>query len=114
MILNYIEFLTENKMIDPGTVLKLKFSDIDGIHITKCKILGYGWSVDRKPIYYELEVLESNSDKYNVGANFILPFDFNISSLPFIYNKSYFTSTSTNGYFSSFIEITPVSSFMQI
>ena len=88
MILNYIEFLTENKMIDPGTSLKLKFSDIDGTHITKCKILRYGWSVDRKPIYYELEVLESDSKKYNVGANFILPFDFNDRENGFIFRPN--------------------------
>jgi hypothetical protein len=75
-------------IIDPCTVLNLKFTDSDGNHNSKCNLLGYGWSLDRRPIYYELEVLESDSIKYNVGAQFILPFEFNGKDTKFIFKPN--------------------------
>ena len=69
------EYLEENKM-DIGTVFRLKFTDLDGVHVAKCRVSNYGYS-GRDPIYYELQILESDSKKYNVGALFILGFDFN-------------------------------------
>jgi len=86
MILKYRDFLKENKMIDSGTVIKLKIVDLDGEHITKCKIsYGYGVGHDRKPIYYELEVLESDSEKYNVGSHFLLDFNFDGKENKFLF-----------------------------
>lgn len=80
-IYKYSQFINElhmntSNLIQPGTILNLKFTDDDGVHMTKCH-LTWGYSPHREPIYYELNILESDSEKYNVGAQLILGFDFN-------------------------------------
>lgn len=80
-IYKYSQFINElhtntSNLIQPGTILTLKFTDDDGIHTTKCYFT-WGYSLHREPIYYEVDILESDSEKYNVGAQIILGFDFN-------------------------------------
>jgi hypothetical protein len=80
-IYKYSQFINElhmntSNLIQPGTILNLKFTDDDGVHMTKCHF-NWGYSPHREPIYYELDILESDSEKYNVGAQLILGFDFN-------------------------------------
>jgi len=84
MILKYKDFLIkENKMIDVGKELKLKLTDSEGDHIIKCKIsYGYG---GRDPIYYDMEILESDSEKYNRGAHFFLDFNFDGKENSFLF-----------------------------
>jgi hypothetical protein len=78
-----IAHLNESKIIDPDTTLRLKLTDLEGDHFIKCKI--YHGYVVREPAYYELEILESDSQKYNVGAHFFLEFNFDGKENKFLF-----------------------------
>lgn len=64
-------------MIEEGKCCDLEFTDSDGDHLTRCKLIQYGWGIDRRHIYYIFKVLESGSKKYSKGSKFYLGFDFN-------------------------------------
>jgi hypothetical protein len=91
-IVKYSQFITEihsdinDSIITPGTI-NLKFTDDNGVHRTKC-FLTWGYSPQRKPIYYEIDILESDSENYNIGAQLILGFDFNGKNNRFLFRPN--------------------------
>ena len=92
-IFKYSQFINElhmNKtddLIAPGSLLTLKFTDDDGVHLAKCSFK-WGYSAHRDPIYYEVDIIESDSEKYNIGAQLILGFDFNGKEDKFLFHPN--------------------------
>jgi hypothetical protein len=67
----------ESPLIKHNEILDIKFTDNSGVCYSTCKMVEHGWALNRTIIYYRFMVLESDSDKYPVGAELILPLDFN-------------------------------------
>jgi hypothetical protein len=66
----------ESPLIKQNEVVDIKFTNESGTCYSTCKMIEYGWALNRSIIYYRFMVLESNSDKYPVGAELILSLDF--------------------------------------
>lgn len=88
-ILKFNEFNSyslEEGLLKVGSILNLKFTTSEGNEIiTKCKLVEYGWGHNRKPVNYIFEILESTSEEYNIGAQFILGFNFNGNEESFLF-----------------------------
>jgi len=78
-ILNFFQLSTlesSTDMIKQNEIVKLQFTDDERKHLTTCKMIEHGWALNRTIIFYRFLILETNSEKYPVGAEFILSLDF--------------------------------------
>jgi hypothetical protein len=64
---------------------KLLFEDEKGTHETFCQLLEFGWGLDRSKVFHRFRILKSDSNKYPVGAEFILGMDFNNKENEFLF-----------------------------
>ena len=71
-----LELKSSSDMIKQNEIVNLQFTDDIGKHLTRCKMIDHGWALNRTIIFYRFLVLETNSEKYPVGAEFILSLDF--------------------------------------
>jgi len=78
-VLNFTNFsMLENKVeLEQNQVVNLRFIDKDGSHNVKAKLIEFGWGLDRTKQYHRFLVVNSDSDKFLIGAEFNLPMDFN-------------------------------------
>ena len=77
--MSYVEFhcVQNTPDIKQNQLVNLEFTDSFGSHSTICKMIEFGWGLDRSKIYYRFRIIKSNSNRYNVGAELILCMDFN-------------------------------------
>ena len=90
-------------LIEEGIKMDLKFTDEYGDHLTRCRLVQFGWGIDRRPIYYIFKILESGSKKYNKGADLYLGFDFNDRENTFIFHSN--KKGCLESHYKSFIKI---------
>jgi hypothetical protein len=67
----------------------LQFEDKEGIHETLCVLLEFGWGLDRSKLFHRFRILKTDSNKYPVGAEFILGMDFNDRDNEFLFYPYY-------------------------
>lgn len=75
-ILNFNQF----KMSESIGLYKqgdMKMTDSNGSANISVQLVDQGWGLDRRIIFNRFKVIKSDSDKYPIGAEFILPLDFN-------------------------------------
>ncbi len=78
------ELNTSNNLIGVGKIINIQFNEVNLIANTKCKMIEHGYAPNRSIIYYKFLVIESDSEKYLVNSELILPLDFDDKLIKFL------------------------------
>lgn len=78
------ELNTSSNLITVGKILNIQFNDFDSTSNIQCKMIEHGYAPNRSVIYYRFLVIKSDSDKYLVNSEFILPLDFDGKTIKFL------------------------------
>ena len=72
-----LELVNSTPDLKTGELLNLRFTDKKSVSNVKVKLTEFGWAPNRTKIYHRFRVVKTDSKLYPVGAEFILPLDFN-------------------------------------
>lgn len=75
---------TNDNLIGVGKIVNIQFDEGDLVINTKCKMIEHGYAPNRSIIYYRFLIIESDSEKYLVNSEFILPLDFDGKTTKFL------------------------------
>jgi hypothetical protein len=81
--------LEPTKKLKENQIINLQFIDREETSNISCKLVEFGWGIDRSIIYYRFIVLKSDNKKYPISAEFILPIDFNEKEFTFLFYPYY-------------------------
>ena len=86
------ELVNSTPDIGLGQILNLRFTEKNNISNIKVKMIEFGWAPNRTKIYHRFRIIETDSEKYPAGGEFILPMEFNNKEESFLicpyYNES--------------------------
>lgn len=82
-ILNFTQFQVLES-IDLYKTVRMKLTDSQETAILTVKLIEQGYGLNRSILFDRFRVLESNSKKYPIGAEFIFPLDFNNKVFTFL------------------------------